>query len=182
MEGGDAQQADLSNYSYFPQILIAVLIVDLIVIFLVRFFPGFWGSTINVWYDRFGLSAVLADVLIIVLGFFIGQYIYKNYLAETYGWNPAIFAGLLVVVQVVHDLLFYFGVIKPIPKGHNEMMDVFKTYAEKGGAKVIVADSAMMLGSFGIATALANASEFATVVSGVLATYALPYILTTRWK
>ena len=172
---------DLSNYSYFPQILVAVLIVDLIVIFLVRFFPGFWGSTINVWYDRFGLGAVLADVLVIVLGFFIGQYIYKTYLQDEYGWNPAIFAGLLVVVQVVHDLLFYFGVILPIPQGHNEMIDVFKTYAEKGGVKVIVADSAMMLGSFGIASMLAQAPAFATVVSGVLATYTLPYILTTNW-
>ncbi len=173
---------DLSDYSYFPQILVAVLIVDLIVIFLVRFFPGFWGSTINVWYDKFGLGAVLADVLVIVLGFFIGQYIYKTYLRDEYGWNPALFAGLLIVIQVIHDLLFYFGVILPIPKGHNAMIDVFKTYADRGGVKVIVADSAMMLGSFGIASMLAQTSSFATVVSGVVATYALPYILTTQWK
>ena len=172
---------DLSDYSHFPQILVAVLIVDLIVIFLVRFFPGFWGSTINVWYDKFGLGAVLADVLVIVLGFFIGQYVYKTYLRDEYGWNPAVFAGLLVVIQVIHDLLFYFGVILPIPKGHNAMIDVFKTYADRGGAKVIVADSAMMLGSFGIASLLAQAPTFATVVSGVFATYALPYILATRW-
>ena len=98
---------DLSDYKYFPQILVAVLIVDPIVIFLVRFFPGFWGSTINVWYDRFGLSAVIADVLVIVLGFMLAQYVYKNYLHDTYGWNPLVFGGLLVCVQVLHDLLFF---------------------------------------------------------------------------
>jgi hypothetical protein len=173
---------DLSDYKYFPQILVGVLIVDLIVIFLVRYFPGFWGSTINVWYDRFGLSAVIADVLVIVLGFMLAQYVYKNYLKPEYGWNSLLFGVLLVAVQVVHDLLFYFGVIQPIPEGHNGMMDVFKTYAERGGAKVIVADTAMMLGSFGIASWLAGAGVQATAFSGVLAAYAVPYILTTRWQ
>lgn len=173
---------DLSDYKYFPQILVAVLIVDLIVIFLVRFFPGFWGSTINVWYDQFGLNAVIADVLIIALGFFMAQYVYKNYLKPEYGWNPIIFGALLVFIQVVHDLLFYVGVIQPIPKGHNGMIDVFKTYSDRGGAKVILADTAMMLGSFGIASLLAGASSQATVFSGVLAAYAVPFILTTRWQ
>lgn len=172
---------DLSDYRYFPQILVAVLIVDLIVIFLVRFFPGFWGSTINVWYDRFGLSAVISDVLVIVLGFMLAQYIYRRYLASTYGWNPAIFAVLLIGIQIVHDLLFYVGVIRPIPTGHNAMMDVFKTYAARGGAKVIAADAAMMLGSFVIAGLLGKAGTAATQFSGVLAAYAVPYILTTRW-
>jgi hypothetical protein len=173
---------DLSDYKYFPQILVSVLIVDLIVIFLVRYFPGFWGATINVWYDRFGLNAVIADVLIIVLGFLLAQFVYKNYLKPDYGWNPVLFGALLVFIQVVHDLLFYFGVILPLPQGHNGMMDVFKTYAERGGSKVIAADTAMMLGSFGIASALAAAAPQTTVFSGVLAAYAVPFILTTRWK
>jgi hypothetical protein len=173
---------DLSDYKYFPQILVAVLIVDLIVIFLVRFFPGFWGSTINVWYDRFGLSAVIADVLVIVLGFMLAQLVYRNYLKDIYGWNPYIFGALLVGIQVLHDLLFYFGVIRPIPNGHNGMMDVFKTYADRGGVKVVVADTAMMLGSFGIASLLAGAGSQVTLFSGVLATYVVPYILTTKWQ
>jgi hypothetical protein len=99
-----------------------------------------------------------------------------------YGWNPALFAALLVFIQVAHDLLFYFGVIKTIPRGHNAMMDVFKAYAERGGIKVVAADTAMMLGSFGIASLLASAPPAATTFSGVLAAYALPYILTTQWK
>ena len=173
---------DLSDYKYFPQILVAVLIVDLIVIFLVRYFPDFFGSIINVWYDKFGLSAVISDVLIIVLGFLLAQFIYKNYLKPQYGYNPVIFAGLLVTIQVIHDLLFYFGVIRTIPGGHNAMMDVFKTYAERGSSKVIFADSAMMLGSFGIASLLANSQPITTIFTGVLGAYAVPYILTTRWR
>lgn len=173
---------DLSDYKYFPQILVSVLIVDLIVIFLVRYFPGFWGSTINVWYDRFGLGAVIADVLIIVLGFMLAQFVYKNYVKPSQGWNPLLFGALLVFIQVVHDLLFYFAVILPIPKGHNGMIDVFKTYADRGGSKVIAADTAMMIGSFGIASLLAGAAPAATMFSGALAAYAVPFILTTTWK
>lgn len=173
---------DLSNYKYFPQILVSVLIVDLIVIFLVRFFPNFWGSTINIWYDKFGLGAVIADVLIIVLGVMIAQYIYKNYIQSDKEFNPYIFGALVVAVQVIHDLFFYFGVILPIPKGHNEMIDVFKTYSDKGGLKVVAADSAMMLGSVAIASYLAAAPKEATLFSGVLAAYAVPFILTTQWR
>lgn len=173
---------DLSKYKYFPQILVSVLIVDLIVIFLVRYFPNFWGSTINIWYDKFGLGAVIADVLIIVLGFMIAQYVYKNFIQSDKEFNPYIFAALLVAVQVIHDMLFYFGVILPIPEGHNGMMDVFKTYAEKGGLKVVAADSAMMLGSAAIAAFLAAAPKEATLFSGVLAGYAVPFILTTKWR
>lgn len=173
---------DLSKYKYFPQILVSVLIVDLIVIFMVRYFPNFWGSTINIWYDKFGLGAVIADVLIIVLGFMIAQYVYKNYIQSDKEFNPYIFAALLVAVQVIHDMLFYFGVILPIPEGHNAMMDVFKTYAEKGGLKVVAADTGMMLGSAAIASILAAAPKEATLFSGVLAAYAVPFILTTKWK
>lgn len=174
--------ADLSDTKYFPQIITAVLIVDLLVIFLVRYFPGFWGSTINVWYDKFGLSAVISDVLVIVIGFLLAQYLYRRFFKPSAGWNLGLFLALLVFIQVAHDLLFYFGVIQPIPKGHNAMMDVFKVYAERGGSKVVVADSAMMVGSALIASGLAGAPWSATLFSGVLAAYAVPYILTTRWQ
>jgi hypothetical protein len=173
---------DLSDYKYFPQILIAVLLVDVIVIFLVRYFPDLFGSIINAWYDRFGLSAVIADVLIIVLGFLLAQIIYKNYLKPEYGYNPVIFAGLLVLIQIIHDLLFYFGIVQTIPGGHNAMIDFFKRYGESGSFKVILADSAMMLGSFGIASFLASAQPITNIFMGILGAYTVPYILTTRWN
>jgi hypothetical protein len=61
-------------------------------------------------------------------------------------------------------------------------MDVFKTYAERGGVKVVAADSAMMVGSALIASALASAGAPATAFAGVLAAYAVPFILTTKWQ
>jgi len=161
-------------------ILVSVTIVDLIILFLIRYFPDFWGKSINDWYNEFGLNAVLADVLSITLGFFIAQAMYGMFFQKTYGWNLPIFIGLLLVIQLVHDLIFYFGVIRPMPQGHNGMIDVFKAYADSGQSRILLADSAMMVSSALIATGLTQLPTSFTIFIGTLAVYAVPYILTTR--
>ena len=168
------------NPANFGIILVSVIIVDLIVLFLIRYFPDFFGKDINIWYNKFGLNAVIADVLSIVLGFFIAQFIYSSFLVKRIGWNLPVFIALLLCVQLVHDLLFYIAVISPIPKGHNGMIDVFKAYAEAGNARILVADSSMMIGSALIASALSTLPASVTMFSGTLAVYAIPYILTTQ--
>jgi hypothetical protein len=174
---------DISDYyevSDWLFIGLAVLLVDLFVLFLVRYFPDVFGKAINIWYNRFKLSAVISDVFIIMIGFGIARYIYTEYIYPKYDWNAAYFTGTAVIVQIIHDVLFYFGVIKPITPGHNAMMDVFKTYAESGGAKVIAADSAMMIASSFFSMALKAAPAHITVFIGLIAAYVLPYILETR--
>jgi hypothetical protein len=174
---------DISDYyevSDWVFLGIAVLLVDVLVLFLIRFFPDVFGKAINIWYNRFKLSAVISDVFIILLGFGIARYIYTEYIYPKYDWNPIYFTGLSVVVQVIHDILFYFGVIKPITPGHNAMMDVFKTYSESGGAKVIAADSAMMIASSFFSMALKAAPAHITAFIGLLTFYVVPYILETR--
>ena len=96
------------------------------------------------------------------------------------GFSLPVFLALLLAVQLTHDLLFYKGVIQPIPAGHNGMIDVFKGYAVEGKGYVLVADAAMMVGSALIATALLELPVAATLFVGSLAVYAIPYILTTR--
>jgi hypothetical protein len=178
-----SKMADVSDWyetSDWVFIGIAVLIVDLVVLFLVRFFPDVFGRSINVWYNRFKLEAVLSDVLIIMLGFGIARYIYTEYVYPNYDWNPMYFTGLTVVVQVIHDILFYFGVIKQVQPGTNNMMDVFRDYANSGGAKVVAADSAMMVGSSFLSMLLKVTPGPWVAMIGMLAVYTLPYILEQR--
>jgi hypothetical protein len=178
--------ADISNYrivSDFTYIFLAVLAVDVIVIFLVRYYPDFFGTTINRWYDLFGLNAVIADVVIIVIGFAIARYVYTLYVKRKFAagkWSPAIFTGTLVGTQLLHDLAFYYGIITQIPRGHNLMMDVFKDYAASGGVKVLAADAAMMVGSSILSIVLKGAAPHLTAAFGLLTLYALPYILYTK--
>jgi hypothetical protein len=173
--------SDYKNVSIIPLLFFAILTVDVTVLFLTRYFPRFFGKPLNDWYTRFGLAAVLSDVLVILIGFLITRYLYTWFVEPKYGWNLNLFAALLVVVQAVHDALFYFGIIVPLPAGENDMMDVFKAYSN-AGAKIIAGDALLMLGSLG--TALFYMSQPSHVVVGCSAvvSYALTYILYTSPK
>jgi len=176
---------DISNWrdpTLFATIVISVLIVDTIVLFFTRYFPDTLGKPLNQWYDQFQLSAVISDVGIIVIGFVLAQVLYTYFFAPTYGWNVWIFLALLVGVQVLHDLFFYFAVIQPIPKGHNEMMDTMKAYSKGAGSMILVGDALLMLASAAMTMALKDQSIPTLMFAGLGAAYTIPYILTTRWE
>ena len=181
-----AARKDISNYNNTSDlwyILIAVLAIDVLVIFMVRFFPEVFGASINRWYDMFGLNAVIADVGIIVIGFIIARYVYTKWIKAKFAegkWNPLIFTATAVGVQLIHDVAFYFGVIQQVPRGQNMMMDVFKDYATSGGAKILLADALMMVGSSMLAITLKTAGGFSVTSFATLVAYALPYILYTK--
>ena len=172
--------SDMYELSDWMYIISAVLIVDIIVLFLIRYHPDIFGKTINVWYNRFKLNAVIADVFIILLGFGIARYVYTEYIYPKFDWNPAYFTGLSVLVQIVHDTLFYFGIVKPLPAGHNTMIDVFKEYGATAGVKAIASDSMMMIGSSVGAMLLKAAPPSLSAFIGLLAVYVVPFVLETR--
>lgn len=176
--------ANVGNYKatedwwfYIP----AIALVDTFIIFLVRFMPDIFGRPINQWYDEFGLVAVMSDVTIIAIGITIARYIYSAYFMEEEGWSIWYFIGLAVIIQVVHDLAFAFGIVEKIPRGHNSMIDVFKAYVQ-GGPKIILTDAVMVAGSIGIAAFLKNQDFHYTVTTGLITLYALSYILFTNIK
>jgi hypothetical protein len=159
----------------------AIIFVDTFLIFVVRFMPETFGKPINQWYDEFGLAAVLSDVTIIAIGITIARYIYTAFFMEQEGWSIWYFIGLAVLVQLVHDMAFAFGVVAKIPKGHNSMIDVFKAYVE-GGPKILLVDAGMVAGSIGIAAALKNQDFHYTSSLTLVTLYALSYILFTNIK
>jgi hypothetical protein len=173
--------SDLSDYKNISDIYLlffAILTVDVFVMFLARYFPEFFGSALNRWYDDFQLSAVLSDVLIILIGFIIARYIYTIWIKPEFGWNPFLFVGLVVLIQAIHDALFYLFVIKPLPKGHNLMIDLFKTYS-KGGLRIIGGDAMLMIMSALVGFLYKSLDQHVVVGVNVLVLYALPYILNT---
>jgi hypothetical protein len=174
---------DYTNIGDWSYILLAILIVDLIVLFLTRYFPDLLGKSLNIWYDRFGLSAVISDVFIIAIGFALARYAYKYFQPVNYdSFNLWFFLALLVGIQVLHDIFFYVFVILPIPKGHNRMMDVFKDYAASGGGKIIAADAAMVVASAFFAMILKETPPDIVTLIGLFSVYTLPYILETTNK
>jgi len=178
--------ADISKTTVpiFGVILVAALIVDTLILFIIRYAPIILGDhtykDINTWYNKFGLNAVIADVLSITIGVLVGQYIYRYAVAPFIGWSLLAFIGVVLAFQCVHDLFFYFFVIRPIPEGHNGLIDVFKAYANSGKSGILLVDAAMMLATTLIASFLYTQPAGVTILSGSIIAYALPYILTTR--
>ena len=171
-------RTDLMNLTgSWPLLGLSILVVDVAVLFLTRYRPDWMGMPLNDWYTRFGGLAVLSDVAVIAIGFWLARWIYSVWFSGAGLW---VFLAILVAVQAVHDILFYLGVILPIPRGANAMMDVFKAYAASGGAKIIAGDAGLMLGSAAVFLGLESLPLSAQWFVGLLTVYALPYILTTR--
>ncbi len=146
--------------------------VDFAVIVISKFFP--LTKALGAWYRDFGVVAVGSDILIIVLGIALAQLIVPG----ISGWN---LVGLSVLIQVIHDILFYVLVILGVPEGQNKIIDLFKRYAAEGSWKIILADSAMVASSVLLMEWLDNNySDSQIGFIGVLAVYSLLYIIYTK--
>ena len=124
---------------YLP-LLNAVLITDLFGILLSNM--GIIKSDIlKEWYSKYNLTAVIADVSIILIVLIITKQIYNNIFNE---YSIIKFIILAVILQIIHDIVFYI-IITMIPRGTNKMIDTFKDYANEISYMAIIGDSAMMI-------------------------------------
>jgi len=164
--------ANFNNTNDYLPLLNAVLITDLLVILLsnMRIIKS---QVLKKWYAQYNLSAVIADVFIILIVLIIARAIYY-YLFDTFSLIK--FIGLAVVLQVIHDVLFYL-VFSTIPRGVNNMMDTFKDYAKEASYYAILSDSAMMVSSCLIASYLVNQNLNTNILVFILSVYAMPYLL-----
>ncbi len=164
--------ANFSNTKDYLPLLNGVLITDLFVILSLNM-KYINSVVLKKWYGDYNLSAVIADVLIILIGLIIVRAIYY-YIFDTF--SIVNFVILAVIVQVIHDVLFYLF-FKNVPRGMNRMLDTFKDYANEMSYKAILADSGMMILASLIASYLAGKSLNVNIITLILFLYLLPYFL-----
>ena len=145
----------------------AVVWVDFFTILLHKFFD--FGKSLDKWYAKFGFVAVLSDCLVIVLGILLAQFFTPN----------NVLLGS-VGIQLLHDYLFYIGVIRQVPLGQNSMIDLFKEYATENSWKILVADSAMIGSTVVLGEYLTTLSKSYVQFIGLLGVYALTYVIYTK--
>jgi hypothetical protein len=137
------------KYLTFLHFLTASVIIETFMLILFRFTKSpFTGVAINRWYDNLGWTAVILDILSVLIGFYIAKFIYEYLLRKKYiniDYELYKYLGLVLLVQITHDFLFYFLVIKPYPKNKNRVMDEFKSYTERVKSGAVVGDSFMYL-------------------------------------
>ena len=134
----------------FTTIVTTTVIVELLFLCVFRLVPsrGSKWKSINKWYTNLRWSAVLLDILSIMIGFYISLAIYNYLLKEKMIQKNNQLMTLLAIVlcvQILHDILFYTLVIKNTPVGINQVMDEFIDYAEKVGINAIIGDSLMYI-------------------------------------
>ena len=145
-----------NKFEYIP-IITANIYADLFIIFVTyaKIYVNF--KSLEGWYKKYRLSAMIADILIGVLYILLGRYIvYKSGLRV----GLTAFAGICVIIQLIFDFLFYI-LFTIIPKGSNGMLDYFKLYSKEAGA-----------------SALLNHSSYDTnIVLLIMSIYLVPYFI-----
>lgn len=163
-----------ANVSDYLPILNGALITDLIVIALA--ISGFIKSvTLKEWYHKYGLAAVLGDVLILVIGVIIVRAIYYLVFSK---FSILSFVGLAVIVQLIHDLSFS-QMMNAIPRGWSMIMDTFKDYGKEMGVLILIADALMIAGTSILGSLLASSSLNTNIIVLIVAIYMVPYFIYT---
>ena len=88
----------------FLHFLTASVIVELFMLILFRFTKS--SKAINNWYDNLGWTAVILDVLSILIGFYIAKFIYEYLVKKKYidtDHELYKYLGLVLCVQIIHD-------------------------------------------------------------------------------
>jgi hypothetical protein len=166
---------NLSHFShtddYLP-IITAALIIDMII--LLRIDTGYINiKSLNVWYNKFGIMAVVADVLSIVIGIIIARFLYTTFFTS---YSIISFVVLICIVQIIHDVSFA-AFFNQIPRNKSAILDVFKDYAKELGIVILAADAAMMILTILLASWLATFQTNTVIVILIVACYILPYLL-----
>ena len=166
---------DISNFNdtrdYLP-ILNATLITDLFIIFLL--YIGFFKTIfLKKWYIQFNIYAVLADVLILLIGFILTRYFYYKIFKS---YSIIKFILLFLGIQIIHDILFYL-LFMNIPRGKNKAFDLFKDYAKEVGVGAIIGDSFMVVMIVLLASFISKLSYNANIIILIVTCYFFPYLV-----
>lgn len=130
----------------------------------------FTGTAIKEWYNKFQSVAIITDYSSIMIGVLLGKFLFPKL--------PLIVSS--IIVQVVHDLLFYLLVIIPLPLGHNAVIDLMKKYANQLGFGVIAYDAGMMAATVLMYEQMSSLSKDFMVLWLLSVIYALTYIIYTK--
>lgn len=161
-----------NKFEYVP-IITANIYADLFIIFLTFSRIYYNSPSLEGWYKKYRLSAMIADILIGVLYMLLGRYlVYKM------GLNVGLtaFAALCVGIQIFFDFLFYI-LFTIVPRGSNNMLDYFKGYSKEVGVNALFGDSILVIFAVVLSALLNSRSYDTNIVCLILSIYLTPYFI-----
>lgn len=159
-------------FDYIP-ILNGSILADIIIIIGLYYTNIYNSKYLKKWYEKYRLSAVIADVLILVIGMIITRKIYYNFFSK---FNIIYFIFLILIIQIIHDVLFYLFFTN-IPIGVNKMLDLFKNYAKEVNSGAIIGDSVMIIIATLFSSLFKNLNINQNIILLIIQIYLIPYII-----
>jgi len=167
---------DISNFSrisdYLP-ILNAAILTDIGGILLLLN-NKIESKYLREWYKKYQLSAVIMDVLILVIGVVLARLVYPFLFSS--GFSLLGLAALAVVIQMTHDILFAVG-FNMIPRGKSDIVDLFQDYGKEIGGLILVADAVMIISTIIFGSLFASLSLHTNILLLIGLVYIMPYLL-----
>ena len=161
------------NDSELLPIVTANLWVDLVIIFIAMSGLIYTGKTLKLWYKKYRLSAIIADMFSIILGMILLRYIVYKLNIKV---NLFTFILLGIGLCIIHDILFYL-LFKSIPRDSNHMLDFFKDYAKDLGSTAIIGDVILVINAIILSALLNTKSKKTNVITLFIGIYLIPYII-----
>jgi hypothetical protein len=139
------------------------------------------GFSLNTYFDTFGLEGILANICLILILFQIARWSYSTFYNKdgSRPWSPIVFVFILMAIQILHDLTFYYGAINILPGGKNEMIDILKKYASENGSRAVGGHAVFLIVVATVAMYLKEASTIFAFMVTAVALYLLPFIIAT---
>ena len=186
MDGGGTSElfvlGDIGNYKNvddFAPIVSASLIGMNFAVTLSRF-GSMGGFSMNAYFDTFGLEGILANTSFLVIMFQLTRWAYTTfYTSGERPWSPFVFVCILISMEFLHDLIFYYGPLKSIPPGKNDMIDALKRYAAENGSRALAGHAAFLIFVAVIAMFLKESTFVFTFIVISVTLYMLPFMITT---
>jgi len=165
----------------FLHFFTAACVVELFMLYLFRFTKSpLTGRAINNWYTNLRWTAVILDIISVLIGFYIAKFIYE-YLVTTKLIDDKDellkFLGIVLCVQIIHDFSFYFLVIKDSKMGSSLVMDEFIRYSKSVGTGAVIGDSIMYLLATPLVFYLVNIRTDVNVFSSLVSLYLVGYFI-----
>jgi len=172
--------SDIGDYTEIADlgtISVAGMFTTLLVLLSTRI-GGFGGLAMNAFFDMFGIEGLVAMVMLVVVLFQITRYLY-TVLYEKSGktWSPFVFICFLLGVHLVHDLVFFYGVISQLPKGKNDMIDILRAVAADNKLYTIAAHSVLLILTAFVAMIIQDVSDLSKLALFGVILYLFPYAL-----
>tara|TARA_Y100001935_G_scaffold243529_1_gene235039 strand:- start:631 stop:1227 length:597 start_codon:yes stop_codon:yes gene_type:complete len=164
------------DYNEYLPIITSNVYADLLIILIT--FTGILGNgkswqVLTKWYKKYRLSAMLADILIGVIYLLIARYIVYTLKQDV---NLFEYAVIAVLVQIFFDFLFYIF-FSLVPKGSNNMLDLFKDWAKYAKQDALWGDSILILFGVVLSSYLNTQTLNTNLFTLIVGLYLIPYVI-----